>query len=460
MQKSSIFKKLSQEYEKPLLANLRQFVAINSVYDEKTISDENPFGKGVSQALNFIEKLALTDDFKVTNYDNKVVEIIVGEGDKNITIMAHADVVPAGTGWDQDPFSVTEHKDVLCGRGVADDKGPLLSAYYALKLLRDNHLLGDYQVRFLVGGNEERGSLGMTHYFEELKKPQPTYGFSPDSDYPLIYGEKGIINFKVKKSFEINGVYSIQGGVASNSVIERCVVRMRENQFFLKKLKEQKINFQAQMLEEGMEVVFIGKAAHGSTPEFGLNAGLIAITQLGDFLQDSNLQQIARLYIDLEGRGLNIDAQSQAMGHNSLNVGLINYENNQFSMVVNFRYVDGLDPNNLVNKIKECSQPFDIEILAHSPLLFYPLDSVLVSTLLSCYQEETGDYQSLPLTTGGGTYAKEANNVIAFGMQFPGWDSKMHSPSESVKKSALFQSIAIYARAIVELGKKIDENKI
>ncbi|MFA6675792.1 MAG: hypothetical protein WCS49_02840, partial [Bacilli bacterium] len=78
----------------------------------------------------------------------------------------------------------------------------------------------------------------------------------------------------------------------------------------------------------------------------------------------------------------------------------------------------------------------------------------------SCYQEETGDYQSLPLTTGGGTYAKEANNIIAFGMQFPGWDSKMHSPSESVKKSALFQSIAIYARAIVELGKKIDENKI
>ena len=87
MQKSSILRKLSQEYEKPLLANLRQFVAINSVYDEKTISDKNPFGQGVSQALNFIEKLAIDDGFKVTNYGNKIVEILVGEGDKNITII-------------------------------------------------------------------------------------------------------------------------------------------------------------------------------------------------------------------------------------------------------------------------------------------------------------------------------------------------------------------------------------
>ncbi|MFA7032071.1 MAG: Sapep family Mn(2+)-dependent dipeptidase [Bacilli bacterium] len=458
MQKPSILKKLSQNYEKDLIVNLRQFVAINSVYDEKTISEQDPFGKGVSQALNFIEKLAISDGFKVTNYNNKVVEIIAGEGEKNITIMAHADVVPAGSGWNQDPFSVTEHKDVLCGRGVADDKGPLISAYYALKLLCDNHLLGNYQVRFLVGGNEERGSLGMIHYFEELKKPQPTYGFSPDSDYPLIYGEKGIINFEVKKDFDINGVHSIKGGVASNSVIERCVVRMRENQFFLKKLKEQNINFEVQILDEGMEVVFIGKAAHGSTPELGLNAGMIAIKQLGDFLQDSNLQQIANNYTDVEGRGLNIDSQSSTMGHNSLNVGLMSYEEHHFSMVVNFRYVNGLEPHYLIDEIKEGAQPFEIKVLAHSPLLFYPLDSVLVSTLLSCYQEETGDFQSQPLTTGGGTYAKEADNVVAFGMQFPGWDSRMHSPSESVKKSDLFLSIAIYARAIMELGKKIDEN--
>ena len=31
----------------------------------------------------------------------------------------------AGTGWHQNPFTVTEHKGVLCARGVADDKGTI-----------------------------------------------------------------------------------------------------------------------------------------------------------------------------------------------------------------------------------------------------------------------------------------------------------------------------------------------
>ena len=132
-----------------LLENLGKFVSINSVFDGSTVDKNNPFGKGVSKALGFIEKLARNDGFTVTNYENKVVEILCGEG-KNITILAHADVVPAGTGWNQDPFKMVDHGDRLTGRGVADDKGPLLAAYYAMKAIRDNHLQGDYQIRFIV----------------------------------------------------------------------------------------------------------------------------------------------------------------------------------------------------------------------------------------------------------------------------------------------------------------------
>ena len=134
--KQSIFPKLSEKYQNLLIENLKKFVAIKSVYDESTVDEENPFGVGVSRALQFIADLAKKDGFKVTNYGNKVVEILSGEGEKNITIMAHADVVPAGaTGWKQDPFTVTEKRGVLCGRGVADDKGiyyfvPKMIKYY------------------------------------------------------------------------------------------------------------------------------------------------------------------------------------------------------------------------------------------------------------------------------------------------------------------------------------------
>ena len=108
-----------------------------------------------------------------------------------------------------------------------------------------------------------------------------------------------------------------------------------------------------------------------------------------------------------------------------------------------------------MKKTIKMNKPFEIRELSRSKLLYYPLDSVLVSTLLKCYQEETGDYKTQPMTSGGGTYAKEADNVIAFGTEYPGWDARMHAINECIKVDHLVESMAIYARAIVELGKKM-----
>ena len=109
----------------------------------------------------------------------------------------------------------------------------------------------------------------------------------------------------------------------------------------------------------------------------------------------------------------------------------------------------------MIKAFVENAKPMDVKVTGTSPLLFYPLDSLLISTLMHAYQEESGDYESKPMTSGGGTYAKEADNVVAFGMQLPGWDSKMHAPGECVERSHLVKSMAIYARAIVDLGEKL-----
>ena len=140
------------------------------------------------------------------------------------------------------------------------------------------------------------------------------------------------------------------------------------------------------------------------------------------------------------------------MGHNSSNVGIINYDGEKLSIITNFRYVDKCNSKELIANIKEANKPFTVKVLGESPLLYFPKDSLLVSTLLKSYQDETGDLESKPLAIGGGTYAKEANNVVAFGMQFPGWESNMHSPGESTKKEHLFKGMAVYARAIKDLG--------
>ena len=459
--KKTFYDKLTSKYQKPLLKSLSEFVAINSAYDESSVSERDPFGVGVSTALNYIEELARKDGFEVTNYDNKVVEIIYGRGENNLTIMAHADVVPAGTGWDNNPFSVTEKKGVLYGRGVADDKGPLLATYYAMKALRDNGLLGGYQIRFLVGGNEESGSLCMEHYFQTLKKPAPTLGFSPDSDFPLIFAEKGIITFEVSKKVNIPGVLSIKGGVASNAVIEKCDIRHEIDSKFLNFVMDNYKRDEAAIhtADDITTVTFLGKAAHGALPELGVNAGMMAISALADFTKIPELIQLKKLYTALDGSGFKCSATSKSMGHNSSNVGLVSYEDGVLSLTCNFRYVDTCDKKELLATIKEINKPFTVKVVGEAALLYYPKDSVLISTLLKSYQDETGDLKSEPLAIGGGTYAKETINTVAFGMQFPGWESNMHSPGESMRKEDLFKGMSVYARAIADLGNKLkDEN--
>lgn len=447
---------LTAPYMKDLMENLKGFCAINSERDPSSMDEENPCGKGVTAALKFFENLAKKDGFDVTNYKNKIVEAIVGKGDKNITIMAHADVVPAGTGWDQDPFEVVEKDGVLTGRGVADDKGPLLACYYALKALKDNNMLGNYQVRFLVGGAEETTSEGMMHYFYELKKQQPTLGFSPDSSFPLIFAEKGIFNFKVTDNFEIEKVYSIKGGVASNSVIERCEVEMDEDKNFIEYINSQ-FEGEIDISERNGHklIVFIGKAAHGSIPWVGKNAAMMAVYALGNFYKNERLMTFFSKFMMTRGEGLNADMHNDEMYDNSLNLGLFSYENGALESTFNFRFINSTTFEEVKAIIEENAKPFTTTFGGCSPLLYFPKDSVLVSTLLKAYIDETGDINAKPLSTGGGTYAKEADNVVAFGMEFDGWDSKMHSAGEQIKVSHIEKGMAIYARAIVELGKKL-----
>ena len=456
MKKTSYYDDLTKSYEKPLFENLKKFVAIPSVYNDETKDDKNPFGVEVSNALNFIAEVAKQDGFKVKNYDNMVVEIIAGdETKKNVTIMAHADVVPEGSGWDQDPFEVVEKNGVLYGRGVADDKGPLLSCYYGMKALRDNDLINGYHVRFLVGGNEESGSLGMIHYFEELKKYQPDLGFSPDSAYPLTYGEKGIIGFKATRKVNLSQVFSIDGGVAHNAVIEKCDVEMIKDEDFIEFLNQEKVKYELKELEDRYIVSFLGQSAHGSMPWLGINAGLIALEKLGKFYQNEELLHAYRCFSGTRGEGVKANAHNDEMFDNSLCVGFVKLHNGELYVSINFRYINTVTEKDMIDAFKKNAAPMDIEVTGTSPLLYFPRDSVLISTLMHAYQEETGDYKSQPLTSGGGTYAKEANNVVAFGMELPGWDSKMHAPGEQVERSNLIKSMAIYARAIEELGNKL-----
>jgi len=441
------YKKLVEKYNDEMIETLKEFCSIPSEYSSQTKTKEMPFGKSVDDALKFVGKLGEKEGFAVDYCDGYATELTIGEGDKMIGIFAHADVVPATGDWENPPYEPVIKDGKFFARGSSDDKGPFVATFYAAKALKEAGLLKGYRLRFVVGGDEERGSGCLHHYFEELHKENPTYGFTPDSDFPVICGEKNITDFFPELEVAIPNVKSISGGKMTNAVCDKVIVKLEDASKFAQYLEENKINF----LVNGNEITFIGQSCHGSTPAEGINAALIALKCLGDFYHVESISKIGNDLLDTTGAKFGCFTKGKILGESTYCVGKINYENNKLVFSVNFRYGES---TNLDEIIQTFNQHFGTkcEKGGVSKMLLFEPKCKLIKALLKAYRKETGD-RSPALTTGGGTYAKHAENTVAFGALFPGRVSTMHEPNEYMPIDDIKLSAVIYARAIDYLGK-------
>lgn len=452
------FKKMAEKYYATALNTLTKNIKIDSVYDATTVSKEAPYGKGVKKCFDFIKQLAISDGFLVDMCDGRCIEISTGAGARLVGVFGHQDVVPISGSWKYPPFSAEIEDNIMYGRGTSDDKGPIISAYYALKLLKDHDLINNYRVKLVMGGDEERGSSCLEYYFKTLKKEQPTYGFTPDGDFPLIYGEKGIMNYKYEGSIHFPDIISIEAGVVANSVIDKAKVVVKDPlklDIYLKnhpEIEYKKINENS--------FVFYGQAAHGSTPEKGVNAGVIVLESIGKAYDISFFKIISEEYKDYNGRNLEQFYESENLGKTTYNVGLISYDGIKFSMTINFRYPETVNGEKVIEEIQRIS-PLPIYILSKSEYLYFdPENTPFIKALYDVYVEETGDRVNKPLTIGGGTYAKEVENTVAFGSCFPSRNDHIHEANEKIHLEDFYNSIAIYAHAIYKLGTLEDESNL
>lgn len=260
--------------------DLRKLIALPSVYEED--ETDRPFGKAIDDSLKKMLEISERLGFK-TYYDPEgyygYAEI--GQGKEMIGILGHMDVVPAGDldQWESEPFELVEKDGFLIGRGTQDDKGPTLAALYAVKMLVDEGVIFDKVVRFIYGTDEETLWRGIQKYQE--KERMPDLGFSPDSKFPLIYSEKGLLQCKLnsKKPSPV----TVKGGDAFNSVPSKIKY---END--LDQLEEalKKLNFEYEKEDDAINV--LGKSAHAQKTEAGVNAISRLILALKKW--DMNLQ--------------------------------------------------------------------------------------------------------------------------------------------------------------------------
>ncbi len=452
------FLELARKYQDQMVKDLIDLIAIPSLKDESTVTKEQPFGFRCKEALDFMLNKAKADGFKVENVDGYAGVIQLGDNQKNFGLLGHLDVVPVDASeWDSDPFKAIVRDGIIVGRGANDDKGPTIAAYYALKMIKDLGLKMHTNAQLICGVDEESGMECMKHFAKVHQLPD--FGIVPDACFPVVFGEKGIINLTFKGP-KVEG-FSLNCGKRPNVVIghsHAVVCQPLEATRFNDYLKYNNLIGNCYQDEEGSHYILEGKNCHGSTPQKGISAGLHMLAFVGVAHNYPQLISLVNLLRDCFGSTLGIGHDGSHMSALTMNVGILDFNQNDSKVVLDIRYPNDLEGSDVINKVESALGSLNYELIekSDSKPLFVDPNSDWIQTCLRVYREISQDYNTPPLTMGGGTYARTLPNHVAYGAQFPKdvcpeWVGGPHEKNEGFPIESLVKASAIYAKLISEL---------
>lgn len=436
-----------------MLTNLGRLVAIDSQLG--TPAEGKPFGEGPAKALEEGLKIADELGFKTVNLDNYCGYAEMGEGDEIVGIAGHLDIVPVGGDWTYDPFKLTREGDHVYGRGTTDDKGPILEALYAMKLLRDHGVKLNKRVRLIMGCNEETGSRCMAHYNQVAE--ELSCGFTPDANFPCIHGEKGQLGMMAYS--KNTRILSMNGGFVSNAMCDTCTTVIPAEDDLKEKLEAALSHTKLQeykVTEENGELTIYAKGvpAHASTPHLGVNAAGVTFECLAEAGFEDDFIKFYNSHIGTacDGSGIGLKFADE-YGDLTLCNGIVKTENGVISCTIDIRVPVTLKEAEIR---KMCEDKLEdkngrIEINNVVAPLFFPRESPLVNALYKAYTDVTGDTEHKPMVIGGGTYAKSLKNIIAFGPEKEGIDYRIHGADEFILVSGMEEAVLIYMEAIRNL---------
>ena len=458
------FKKEVLNHKEDLLKDLFELLSVRSILGTD-ITEETPFGSGPREALDLILSFGERDGYKTKLVENKAGHIEVGQGEELFGILGHVDVVPVvEADWTSHPFKPEIRDGKIFARGSLDDKGPTMAAYYAVKLLDKLGVKWNKRVRVIIGSDEETGFRCVEAYFKH--EEQPASGFTPDAMFPLVYAEKARATFDHKLKFVVeDGNYNYKlvkfnGGQVLNMVIASAKAELVgevsdikekfENFLVLEKLDGEVT------VEDTIKLTLKGKAAHGSTPQYGVNGA----TKLAEFLSTLGLDNNGKNFVDYIveklandpfGEKLGIDYSDNEMGEATYNYGIIDYDLLKKVGIVSTdcRHPMKFDLVARLNGVKVDN--IDIEVTSTKEAHYVPKDDELVTTLMDVYRKHTGDTKNDAFVLGGGTYARCLKKGVAFGLLFPDKEDTMHQANEYLEVEDLLLATAIYAEGIYKL---------
>jgi len=206
------------------LEELAEYVAIPSVSRDATDDTMRRAARWLVNQLSFAgAHLVETDGYPVV-----VGEWMGAKGAPTVLIYGHYDVQPPGDldEWLSDPYTLTREGEIVRGRGVTDDKGPVYLVLKVAQAFLAQEGCLPINVKFLFEGEEEIGSPHLPSFVVEHVDALATdLVISADGamwrpDEPsLSVGSKGLVSMDIEVEGASDDLHSGRfGGVVPNPI--------------------------------------------------------------------------------------------------------------------------------------------------------------------------------------------------------------------------------------------------
>ncbi len=357
----------------------------------------------------------------------------IGQGDVTLGVLVHVDVVGNGdlSKWISPPFDLQERDGRLYGRGVEDDKGPVVLCLHAMKTVLDSGIPMKKRIRLVVGTSEEMEWTDMEHYRRDFGTPD--YGFSPDASFPVYNSEHGYAD--VKLIFDGSMLEMLQAGDSPNTIP----------------------SFAALRLAGGEEIAAEGVSGHSSGPESADNA----ILKLARLAPQLPISRFLLDMIDGDERGvrLGLDDGNDHLG--DLFVGrcvatptILRLENGKATVNINVRHKYGVTEEDVRQAFARHSQRYGytMEFYFGSHPLHVSPDSDFIRDM-----NETTEAYGIAggcLVAPGATYCGCMNNHVGWGPVIPPDEGTAHMENESLPLKDFWLAGEIYEDYLLKSAKK------
>lgn len=479
-------------YRDALVDSLAAMVRFNTVADKSVPFERNAHHLGFKQYLK-THAAHLGLDYADHGY---VVVIGLGQSSERVGIITHGDIQPVDPSkWKKSPFELdrTSEPGRLVGRGTEDDKGPIATAMYAMKAIKDQKLALSKRLELYVYMAEESDWSHLVEFLKTHKAPQ--VNITLDAEYPVVTAEKGFGTISVTMApaaaqVQRPGPAAAQGPAPAPGQARAPYVGAFAGGFFNSQIPEDASATIEQATPEleahirtraagqkGMRYTYawqgrqlsigaLGVSAHSSKPEDGVNA----ISMLADALKvqawpNNTAGALVNFLNDMIGPGLYgeqfgaIAYRDDFMGPMTLAPTVIRQSGDALQLNINMRRPRGKPRAQLESEVRAALDAWQAKRVALGDVKVQISDPWIqesapqVPTLLSVFSYYTGIKNPQPIAVGGGTNSRLFPHAVSFGPTMPGSVYSGHSEHEFITVKQLLLNLKMYTAVMVELAR-------